>query len=41
MYRGREWTIVGLFMGADSNSSEPEEYLVLEGDLTEEGGAGT
>ena len=30
-YRGQEWTIVGLFMGADPITSEIEEYLVLEG----------
>ena len=30
-YRGQEWVIVGLFMGADPITSEVEEYLVLEG----------
>ncbi len=30
-YRGQEWVIVGLFMGADPITSEIEEYLVLEG----------
>ncbi|MDR7522365.1 MAG: hypothetical protein QN168_07880 [Armatimonadota bacterium] len=35
-HRGREWTVVGLFMGADSTTGELEEYLVLEGLETEE-----
>jgi hypothetical protein len=30
-YRGQEWVIVGLFMGADPITSEVDEYLVLEG----------
>lgn len=30
-YRGQEWTVVGLFMGADPITSEVEEYFVLEG----------
>lgn len=30
-YRGQEWTVVGLFMGADPITSEVEEYLILEG----------
>ncbi len=34
-YRGQEWIIVGLFMGADPITSEIEEYLVLEGRHTE------
>ncbi len=29
-YRGTEWTVVGLFMGADPLTGELEEYLVLE-----------
>lgn len=29
-YRGREWMVVGLFMGADPVTTEVEEYLVLE-----------
>ncbi len=33
-YRGQEWVIVGLFMGADPITSEIEEYLVLEGQHT-------
>ena len=35
-YRGQEWTIVGLFVGADPITSEVEEYLVLEGHGIEE-----
>ncbi|MGH2376745.1 MAG: hypothetical protein ACREJL_06600 [Candidatus Methylomirabilales bacterium] len=30
-YRGQDWVVVGLFMGADPITSEMEEYLVLEG----------
>lgn len=30
-YRGQEWAVVGLFMGADPITTEVEEYLVLEG----------
>ena len=30
-YRGHEWVVVGLFMGADPITSEIEEYLILEG----------
>jgi hypothetical protein len=30
-YRGQDWVVVGLFMGADPITSEVEEYLVLEG----------
>lgn len=30
-YRGQEWIVVGLFMGADPVTSEIEEYLILEG----------
>jgi len=37
-YRGQEWVIVGLFMGADPITSEVEEYLVLEGRVLEERG---
>lgn len=40
-YQGREWTVVGLFVGADPSTSELEEYLVLEGEPEEEGVAGT
>lgn len=29
-YRGQEWMVVGLFMGADPVTTEVEEYLVLE-----------
>lgn len=29
-YRGQDWAIVGLFMGADPITSEIEEYLVIE-----------
>jgi hypothetical protein len=37
-YRGQEWVVVGLFMGADPITSEVEEYLVLEGRVVEERG---
>lgn len=30
-YKGQDWVVVGLFMGADPITSEIEEYLVLEG----------
>lgn len=30
-YKGQDWVIVGLFMGADPITTEVEEYLVLEG----------
>lgn len=30
-YRGHDWVVVGLFMGADPITTEIEEYLVLEG----------
>lgn len=30
-YRGQDWVVVGLFMGADPITSEIEEYLVLGG----------
>lgn len=29
-YRGRQWVVVGLFMGVDPVTTEVEEYLVLE-----------
>ena len=35
-YKGQDWVIVGLFMGADPITSEVEEYLVLEGRPVEE-----
>ncbi|MDR7518703.1 MAG: hypothetical protein QN131_03505 [Armatimonadota bacterium] len=36
IHSGREWTVVGLFMGADPTTGELEEYLILEGSGTEE-----
>jgi hypothetical protein len=36
-YRGQEWIVVGLFMGADPGASHVEEYLVLEEGCQEAG----
>lgn len=38
-YRGQDWIVVGMFMGADPITSEIEEYLVLEGRERRERGA--
>lgn len=36
-YKGQDWVIVGLFMGADPITTEVEEYLVLEGRHVKDG----